>query len=110
MRSVKDERPGRHEPEFEALAQLLARVRTRVLEDELRGGATPARATPGSTAPGKSEGPLLLRVEEVAKTLAIGRTQVYRLIASGDLPTVRIGRLVRISAEDLREWVRRKSR
>lgn len=48
---------------------------------------------------------LLLRVPEVAQTLGIGRTKVAELIAAGVLPTVRIGRCVRISATALEKWV-----
>lgn len=48
---------------------------------------------------------LLLRVPEVAQTLGIGRTKVAELIAAGVLPTVRIGRCVRISTTALEKWV-----
>ena len=40
---------------------------------------------------------LLLRIHEVAETLGIGRTNIYELIATGVLPTLRVGRAVRIS-------------
>ena len=49
--------------------------------------------------------PLLLRAEEVAEALGLGRSKVYELMASGELPTVRIGRAVRVPAEALRDWV-----
>jgi len=39
---------------------------------------------------------LLFKPEEAAKVLAVGRTQVYALIASGQLESVQIGRLRRI--------------
>ncbi len=48
---------------------------------------------------------ILLRAEEVASALSIGRSKAYEMIASGELPVVRIGRSVRGSAEALREWV-----
>ncbi len=44
------------------------------------------------------EGPpqrLLLRIPEAAETLGIGRTKIYELIATGELPTIRVGRAVR---------------
>ena len=48
---------------------------------------------------------LLLRIPEVAETLGIGRTKIYEMIATGELPTVRIGRAVRISVTTLQKWV-----
>ena len=48
---------------------------------------------------------LLLRVEEVQEALGLGRSKTYELIASGELPVVRIGRCVRVPAEGLRLWV-----
>ena len=40
---------------------------------------------------------LLLRIPEVAEVLGIGRTKIYEMIATGELPTVRFGRAVRVS-------------
>lgn len=48
---------------------------------------------------------LLLRIPEAAETLGIGRTKIYEMIARGELPTIRIGRAVRISANALQKWV-----
>ena len=48
---------------------------------------------------------LLLRIPEVAETLGIGRTKIYEIIATGELPTVRVGRAVRISVTTLQKWV-----
>jgi excisionase family DNA binding protein len=50
-------------------------------------------------------GPLLLDALEVARLLRIGRTKTYQLIASGELPVVRIGRCVRVSQSLLYSWV-----
>lgn len=52
---------------------------------------------------------VLLRVDEVARALGIGRSQAYELCASGRLPVVRIGRSVRVPADALREWVRQQT-
>jgi len=49
---------------------------------------------------------LLLRAEEVARLLGIGRTKVYELIGRGELPVVRIGRLVRVPRAELEQWIR----
>ncbi len=48
---------------------------------------------------------LLLRAEEVQEALGLGRSKTYQLIASGELPVVRIGRCVRVPAEALQRWV-----
>ncbi len=46
--------------------------------------------------PPSHEAQLLLKPEQAAKILAVGRTQVYALIANGDLESVQIGRLRRV--------------
>jgi excisionase family DNA binding protein len=48
---------------------------------------------------------LLLRIPEVAETPGIGRTKIYELIATGVLPTIRVGRAVRITNIALQKWV-----
>ncbi len=48
---------------------------------------------------------ILLRAEEVAELLGLGRTKVFEMIAAGELPTVRIGRCVRIPRVALEQWV-----
>ena len=48
---------------------------------------------------------LLLRIPEVAETLGIGRTKIYEMIATGELPTIRIGQAVRVSVSALQKWV-----
>ncbi|MBU6422408.1 MAG: helix-turn-helix domain-containing protein [Chloroflexota bacterium] len=50
--------------------------------------------------------PLLLRVEEAAKLLQIGRNKVYELAAAGEIPSLHVGRQLRIPTEGLREWIR----
>ena len=47
---------------------------------------------------------LLLRIEEAAEQLGIGRSLMYRLVLSGAIESVRLGR---IPAECLGEHVRR---
>jgi excisionase family DNA binding protein len=44
---------------------------------------------------------LLLTVEEAADRLGVGRTLMYALIRSGDVPSVQIGRLRRVRPADL---------
>jgi len=48
---------------------------------------------------------LLLTPEEAARRLSIGRTTIYALMASGDLPSVTIGRCRRVPVSALRSFV-----
>ena len=48
---------------------------------------------------------LLLRPEEAAELLSIGRSKVYELIRTGELVSVRIGASRRIPAQVLAEFV-----
>jgi excisionase family DNA binding protein len=50
-------------------------------------------------------GRLLLRPEEVARVLGVGRTTVFELIRAGELRSVKIGKSRRISTEAVREYV-----
>lgn len=50
---------------------------------------------------------LLYRVEEAAKVLGIGRTRTFKLIARGELRSVRIGTSRRVPAAALAEYVER---
>ena len=52
---------------------------------------------------------LLVRLPEAAEILCLGRSTVYELVARGELPTVHIGRAVRIPLGALEEWVERRS-
>lgn len=52
---------------------------------------------------------LLLKPEEAAEALGVGRTTVYGLISAGDLPSVRIGRCRRIPVDALTTYVERLS-
>lgn len=48
---------------------------------------------------------LLLTVEEAARRLGIGRTLAWRLVQERELPSVRVGRCVRVPLRDLEAWV-----
>ncbi|MCH7907441.1 MAG: excisionase family DNA-binding protein [Chloroflexi bacterium] len=50
---------------------------------------------------------LLLRVEEAAESLGLGRSKVFELIAAGDLESVSIGRARRIPTDALDRFVAR---
>ena len=48
---------------------------------------------------------LLLKPEEAAEILSIGRSKVYELMGTGELASVRIGACRRIPAEALSDFV-----
>ncbi len=47
----------------------------------------------------------LLRPDEVARILRIGRTKVYEMVARREIPVVRIGRGIRIPRRALESWI-----
>lgn len=51
---------------------------------------------------------LLLRPTEAAEAIGIGRSKIYELLASGDLPSIRIGGSVRVPVDALRAWIARQ--
>lgn len=53
---------------------------------------------------------LLLSIPQVAKTLGLGRTKVYELIATEGLPVVRFGRAVRVSVASLQQWIEQREK
>jgi len=54
--------------------------------------------------------PILLRPNEAAQVLAISPRKLWELTDCGEIPCVRIGRAVRYSVEDLKEWIKVKKR
>lgn len=53
----------------------------------------------------KKTGLRLLRLPEAAERLAVGRSTLYEMIGRGELPTVKIGRAVRVSEEELNAFI-----
>jgi excisionase family DNA binding protein len=49
----------------------------------------------------------LLSVKDLARILNCGRTMAWALIHTRKIPSIRIGRLVRISPEDLDAYIRK---
>jgi len=47
----------------------------------------------------------LLKVEEAAEALSIGRSRMYQLVKDGEIPVVRFGKSIRIRPRDLRNFV-----
>jgi excisionase family DNA binding protein len=46
-----------------------------------------------------------LTVREVATALRVSNMTVYRLVSSGELPSVKVGRSVRLRAEDVEGYL-----
>jgi excisionase family DNA binding protein len=52
----------------------------------------------------------LLTIDEAAHFLRLSRGKTYQLAQSGELPTVRMGRSVRIRRDRLEAWLDERSR
>ncbi|MEV6272686.1 excisionase family DNA-binding protein [Kribbella sp. NPDC051936] len=50
---------------------------------------------------------ILMTVEQAAKALSVGRTQMFKLIADGSVQSVLIGRSRRVSVDAIREYARK---
>ena len=51
---------------------------------------------------------LLLKPSEAARVLGIGRSLIYELIARKEIPSIRLGRCIRIPSESLHQWLKDK--
>jgi len=47
----------------------------------------------------------LLRIEDIAEQLAVSRSMAWKLIAVGELRSIRIGRAVRVRPRDLEAYL-----
>ena len=48
----------------------------------------------------------LLRISAVARLLSVSESSTRRLIRENTIPSIRIGRQIRVDLESLREWLR----
>jgi excisionase family DNA binding protein len=48
---------------------------------------------------------LLLKPAEVAETLRVGRSLVYEMFSTGELPSIRVGRCIRVPRVALDRWI-----
>ena len=67
-------------------------------------GPQPSRVDASDTKGGQVD-PVLLRAEEAAALLRIRRSKMYGLLAAAAIPTVRIGRSVRVPRAALLAWI-----
>ena len=49
--------------------------------------------------------PLLLSVRRTAELLSISRSQCYELVGAGRIPSVRLGKSIRVPADELKRFV-----
>ena len=52
----------------------------------------------------------IMTVENLMDYMNIGRTTAYKLVQSGKIKTIRIGRIYRISKKSVEEYVTKESR
>ncbi len=53
--------------------------------------------------------PLLLSVPQVSSLLGVGQTLVRELIKTGEVPSVRVKRAVRVPRAQLEQWIERRT-
>ena len=51
---------------------------------------------------------LLYGPDEAFKVIGVGRSTGYKLLATGELPSIRIGRLRKIPVAELNRWISEK--
>lgn len=57
-----------------------------------------------------TEPSMLLRIPEAARALGIARSLAYEMARDGRLPTVHIGKAVRVPRRQLEEWIEERTR
>ena len=71
---------------------------TKHTRDGMRAAETAATETPK----------LLFSTREVARALGVSERYIKQLIHNGSLRSLRVGRLRRVCADDLRDWIERQ--
>ena len=65
----------------------------------------PRMATQGKPVDAVDETGRLLRIEEIADRLSVSRSMAWKLIALGQIRSLRIGRAVRVRPRDLEAFI-----
>ena len=64
------------------------------------------KGLPRSEASEGSDGvPRLLSIDEVCRALGMGKSWTYRRIKSGEIPSVKLGRSIKVRREDLDKYL-----
>lgn len=53
--------------------------------------------------------PLLISTADAARLVSLSRSNVYKLVKTGQIPSIRIGGLIRVPVAKLREYIARQS-
>jgi excisionase family DNA binding protein len=64
-----------------------------------------ANGTSSSNRPAEGRVPQLHSIDEVLRALGMGKSWTYRRIKSGEIPSVRLGRSIKVRREDLEEYL-----
>ena len=70
----------------------------------LDAAAASSRPTTGHSVD-RHRGAMLLTVRDVEAELQLGRTRTYELLRSGEIPVIRIGRVLRVPRDALHRWI-----
>jgi excisionase family DNA binding protein len=70
----------------------------------------PMTKTPKPPKPELPTAPRLLTIKNVAERLQVSPRTIHRLVASGDLTVIRIGRAIRVSEEALKAFLTAEDR
>ena len=57
--------------------------------------------------PGDMSEVTFLTIAEVASKMSVSKMTVYRLVHSGELPALRVGRSFRVTEDDVNEYLRK---
>ncbi len=61
-----------------------------------------------SKRPADGQIPQLYSIDEVCKALGMGKSWTYRRIKSGEVPSVKLGRSIKVRREDLEEYLKNR--
>ncbi len=86
---------------FEAHRRALQELEAALVEYE---GTLP----PNETSERPEDGPVsqLLSIDEVCRALRMGKSWTYRRIKSGEIPSVKLGRSIKVRREDLEQYLK----
>jgi excisionase family DNA binding protein len=103
---LMSEQRYRLEQAFEGLRQALEAVESALLEYEetIHGEEAPDRSRQQQQ---QEEGGLdLLSIPEACQELGMGKSWVYQRLRSGEIPSLKLGKIIKIRREDLEEYLK----
>jgi excisionase family DNA binding protein len=97
----RDGSPQRLKQALRAHRQALEELESALLEyEESISGEAQER-------PQERQGLDLLSIPDLCQELGMGKSWVYRRLRSGDIPSVKLGRTIKVKREDLEEYLER---